>query len=198
MRITILGSSPLAEPLAQLAERAGYEVHAMRATPASPAAADAPDLVLLAGSRAAVEPLLEGIAESISPDIIVVDATTPTHDDRGGDEKQSSGSGSSWILETLPKARVVRAFASIPAEALEAVLKAPAAKPAASFSVPMAGDDRDAKEVVAKLMRDIRVEPFDLGALATSSALNPGGALWGKALSPVEMLEAVGELSGDG
>jgi predicted dinucleotide-binding enzyme len=198
MRITILGSSPLAEPLAQLVERAGHTVHATRGAQLPPAADGAPDLVILAGSRAAVEPLLKSIAESISPDEIVVDATTPTHDDRGGDDKVSSPSGSGWISDTLPRARIVRAFASVPAEALEAVLNAPAAKPAASFSVPMAGDDRHAKAVVGSLMREIRLEPFDLGALATSDALNPGGALWGKALSPVEMLEAVGQLSGDG
>ena len=42
------------------------------------------------------------------------------------------------------------------------------------------------------------MEPFDLGALASADVIDPGGALWGKALSQVEMLEAVGWLSGDG
>jgi len=34
--------------------------------------------------------------------------------------------------------------------------------------------------------------------LTVSDVLEPGGALWGKALSQVELLEAVGGLSGDG
>jgi predicted dinucleotide-binding enzyme len=47
-------------------------------------------------------------------------------------------------------------------------------------------------------MREMGVEPFDIGALAAAEVLDPGGALWGLALTPIEMLEAVGELSGDG
>ena len=47
-------------------------------------------------------------------------------------------------------------------------------------------------------MRQIGVEPYDLGALASAEVIDPGGPLWGKALSQIEMLEAVGWLSGDG
>jgi predicted dinucleotide-binding enzyme len=68
----------------------------------------------------------------------------------------------------------------------------------ARLAVPLAGDDRDAKAVVARFMRGIGVEPFDLGAFSNGDVLEPGGALWQKALTPVEMLEAVGYLSGDG
>lgn len=198
MRIAILGSGPLAQPLTQLAERAGHTVRWMRAAPAGPVGDERPDLVVLAGSRAAVEPLLSGIAESIPHDAILVDATTPTQDERAGAEAKSSESGSDWITGTMPHARIVRAFASVPADALVALLNMPESEPAARVAVPLAGDNGDAKAVVERFMREIGVDPFDLGALATSYALGPGGALWGKALSPVEMLEAVGRLSGDG
>lgn len=196
MRITILGSGPLAQPLSQLAERAGHTVRWMRAAPAAPVGDQTPDLVVLAGSRAAVEPLLANLAESIPHDVILVDATTPTQDERVG--ARPSQPGSQWIAGTVPHARIVRAFASVPAEALTAVLNAPESEPAARVAVPLAGDNGDAKAVVERFMREIGVDPFDLGALATSYALDPGGPLWGKALSPVEMLEAVGRLSGDG
>jgi predicted dinucleotide-binding enzyme len=93
---------------------------------------------------------------------------------------------------------MVRAFASVPAEALARVLNGPASSQAARLAVPLAGDDRDAKATVGTFMREIGVEPFDLGALGSADVLAPGGALWGKALNPVEMLEAVGLLSGDG
>jgi predicted dinucleotide-binding enzyme len=68
----------------------------------------------------------------------------------------------------------------------------------AGHTVPLAGDDSEANSLVAQFMREIGVEPFDLGALGSADVLEPGGALWRKALSQVEMLEAVGWLSGDG
>src|SRR5262245_48292697 len=139
MRITILGSGPIAEPLKQLSERAGHSVRWVRETSATPAADEVPDLVILAGSRAAVAPALASLAESLPHDAILVDATTPTQDERAG--AKPSESGPQWIAGTVPHARIVRAFASVPAEALVAVLNAPASEPAARLAVPLAGDN---------------------------------------------------------
>jgi predicted dinucleotide-binding enzyme len=200
MHITVLGRGPLAEPLATLAEHAGHSVRWVREAP-EPAAAgtvDAPDLVILAGSSTAVQTLLESIAPSIPAGVVAVDATIPTQDDRRGGEAEEQRPGAEWISAFLPGARIVRAFASVPAEALATVLNGTMSKQAARLAVPLAGDDRDAKAIVARFMREIGVDPFDLGALASADVLAPGGALWGKALSEVEMLEAVGLLSGDG
>ena len=197
MRITILGSGPLAEPLAQLAQRAGHNVLRVDQD-ANASDADAAELVILAGSTAAVETILKRIAATMSQDAIVVDASIPTHDERRGDQAETAGTKAGWIAAMLPKARIVRAFASVPAEALRAVLARSAPDQPERLAVPIAGDDRKAKEAVEKFMREIGVEPFDLGALTNSDALNPGGALWGKALNQIEMLEAVGWLSGDG
>ena len=195
MRITILGSGPLAEPLAQLAQRAGHNVRRVEQD-ANPSDADA-ELVVLAGSSTAVESILRRIAPALSQDVIVVDASIPTQDERRGGA-EAAGTEAGGIAAILPKARIVRAFASVPAEALRAVLARSAPDQTERLAVPIAGDDRKAKEAVEKFMREIGVEPFDLGALTNSDALNPGGALWGKALNQVEMLEAVGWLSGDG
>lgn len=198
MRISILGRGPLAAPLARLAERAGHTVRWAAADAAPSRADDAADLAILAGSRAAVESMLARIPLSISQDIVVVDATIPTENDSHGDGAEATGSDADWIKTALPLARIVRAFASVPAEALAAVLDRPTSGQPASLAVPLAGDDRQAKALVGTFMREIGVEPFDLGALGSADVLDPGGALWGKALSPVEMLEAVGWLSGDG
>jgi 8-hydroxy-5-deazaflavin:NADPH oxidoreductase len=198
MHIAVLGSSPLAEPLVQLAERADETVSWMQAVGAPLPADRAADLVILAGSPAAVEPLLASIAESVARDVVIVDATTPTQEKRDDDGAARPESRSGWIARALPRVPVVRAFASVPAEALATLLDAPASQQAGRLAVPLAGDDRNAKAVVESFMRDIGVDPFDLGASGTADALDPGGALWGKALSSVEMLEAVGRLSGDG
>jgi predicted dinucleotide-binding enzyme len=196
MRITILGRGPLADPLAELAERVGNTVRRVQDAAAKSGADDAPDLVILAGSSTAIEPLLASVASSIPEGTALIDATIPTQQEGRGEEEQAL-SGTEWIAATVPHARIVRAFASIPAEALGAVLRPTSDQPA-RLAVPLAGDDRDAKAVVETFMRAIGVDPFDLGALRSAEVINPRGALWGKALSQVEMLEAVGWLSGDG
>lgn len=198
MNITILGRGPLAEPLAALAQRAGHTVRRVQEVATAGDAGDAPDVIILAGSSTAVGTILTSIASSISQDVIIVDASIPTHHEDGESSAEPVGSGAAWIAATLPRARVVRAFASVPAEALVAVLDRSTPDQTASLAVPVAGDDHEAKTVVGKFMREIGVEPFDLGALTNAAILDPGGALWGKALSQVEMLETVGWLSGDG
>jgi predicted dinucleotide-binding enzyme len=197
MRIIILGRGPSAEPLARLAERAGYTVRWLSDGTAS-SGKEAADVCILAGSRADVEALFLIIALPTTRDTVVVDATIPTADDRARDETDTAPAATDWIASKLPHADIVRAFTSVPAEALTRVLNGPPVDESARLAVPLAGDDRDAKAVVARFMRGIGVEPFDLGAFSSGDVLEPGGALWQKALTPVEMLEAVGWLSGDG
>jgi predicted dinucleotide-binding enzyme len=198
MHITILGRGPLAEPLAELARRAGHTVRRVQDGATAADAGDAPDVIILAGSSTATGTILTSVAPSVSRDVIIVDASIPTQRDDDGSSAEPAGSGRAWIAATLPRARVVRAFASVPAEALVAVLDRSSPDQTANLAVPIAGDDREAKKVVGKFMREIGIEPFDLGALTNAAILDPGGALWGKALSQVEMLETVGWLSGDG
>lgn len=194
MLVTILGQGPLAEPLAQLAERAGHTMRWVQEAPAPWHEVDTPDLVILAGSSTAVQTLLKRVAPSIADYVVVVDATIPTVDDRDGSEADVRGTV--WIPALIKGARIVRAFASVPADAVATVLHDRTTPP--RLAVPLAGDDQNAKALVIKFMRDIGVDPFDLGALANEDVIAPGGALWGRALNPIEMLEAVGLLSGDG
>ncbi|HEX7981680.1 MAG TPA: hypothetical protein VF461_23935 [Gemmatimonadaceae bacterium] len=197
MNISILGRGPLAEPLALLAERAGHSVR--RLTTAEPAqASDMGRLAILADTREALAPMLAQIAPAGARDIVFVDATTPSQDDRGRSADQRGGSDDASFDAALPGSRVVRAFASVPADALRAVVDAPPSQPGERLGVPLAGDDAQARGVVGEFMRSIGVEPVDLGGLGNAQIIEPGGALWGKALSQVEMLEAVGWLSGDG
>jgi 8-hydroxy-5-deazaflavin:NADPH oxidoreductase len=197
MRIVILGGGPSAEPLARLAERAGYTVRWLNDV-RSPSGKEAADVCILAGSRAQIETLLVIAALPSMRDTVVVDATIPTVDDRAVEETDTAQAGTDWITTKLSHAHIVRAFNSVPAEALTRVLNDPSADGSERLAVPLAGDDRGAKAVVAQFMRGIGVEPFDLGGLSSGDVLEPGGALWQKALTSVEMLEAVGWLSGDG
>jgi len=197
MRIEIFGSGPLAEPIARLAERAGHTVRRHEETPVPPYTDELLDLVILAGSRRGIAADLANVSSETLQDLIVVDAITPTENDVAG-SAGTTQSDAAWIAEMLPNPRIVRAFASVPAQALADLVEHPSSDSETKLAVPLAGDDREAKVLVESFMRDIGVEPFDLGASSTAQALDPGGALWGKALTPVEMVEAVGWLSGDG
>jgi predicted dinucleotide-binding enzyme len=201
MRIRIFGRGPLAQPIAGLAERAGHVVRWYEETPLPPYNDELLDLVILAGSRSAIEADLANVSSESLQSLIVVDAITPSQnevDDSSRETVVSIGADSAWIETMLPEPRIVRAFASVPAQAFADLLDRTSPEDSTRLAVPLAGDDREAKALVGTFMREIGVEPFDLGALRSGEVLDPGGPLWGKALSQVELLEAVGWLAGDG
>jgi len=200
MLIRVLGRGPLGQSIVRLAERAGHIVRWCDETPEPPYNDELLDLVILAGSRNGVEADLDNVSSESLQKLIVVDAITPTQNELDASSSEtvaSIGAESVWIAAMLPGARIVRAFASVPVQAFTELLNDTSAA-ASRLAVPLASDDRDAKTLVGAFMRQIGVEPFDLGPLGSAEAIDPGGPLWGKALSPIEMLEAVGLLAGDG
>ena len=89
-------------------------------------------------------------------------------------EFMQSNSTSEELQKRLPKARVVKAFSTMPSTVLDANEWANnPVKPA----VFVAGDDEQAKEVVKQLARDAGFEPFDAGALANSRSIEQMGVL---------------------
>ncbi len=187
MHIAILGHGSLADCLARAAERAGHAV--VRAEPNAKGEGKVTASMLVVADAPEVDvsdPTLRG---ALADGAVVVDAVSPSVLPRLMKDA------------TAPEAKrcVVRAFASVPADRLErAIERGRSDGGAASLAVPLVGDNHNAKVVVEKFIRDIGLEPFDVGALGTVNVIEPGGALWGKAYTPTEMLEAVGDLSGDG
>src|SRR5262249_15958191 len=108
MRIAVLGSGPLAEPLVKLAEQAGDTVSWIRADGAPLPADHVADLVMLGGPRAAVEPLLVDMAQSVARNGVIVDATTPTEEKRDDHRAAELESRSGWISKALPRVPIVR------------------------------------------------------------------------------------------
>ncbi|HEY2854556.1 MAG TPA: hypothetical protein VGJ18_16990 [Gemmatimonadaceae bacterium] len=201
MLIRVFGRGALAEPIARLAERAGHIVRCPEQIAAPPDNDELLDLVILAGSRFGVEADLANASSESLQSLIVVDAIAPTESEPVGSSSETTRSlreETQWICEMLLSPRIVRAFASVPAQAFVDLLERPFSEEAIRLAVPIAGDDRDAKALVGSFLREIGVEPFDLGALSSAEVLEPGGPLWGKALNQLEMLEAVGTLAGDG
>jgi len=201
MLIRIFGRGPLAEPIARLAERAGHIVRCPEQVAAPPDNDELLDLVILAGSKIAVGADLANASSESLQHLIVVDAITPTENEAEGSSSETTRSlreEVEWIGAMLLSPRIVRAFASVPTQAFVDLLERPLSAEAIRLAVPIASDDGDAKALVGSFLREIGVEPFDLGALSSAEVLEPGGPLWGKALNQLEMLEAVGTLSGDG
>ena len=196
MHLTMIGDGGLITPLAKLATRAGHTVLRVDEVATDVASCSQSDLMIVAGNRSALVDLVARVASMTSGEIVVVDATVTTESNQGDGEEESV-SESEWSSH-LPSTRIVRAFASVPVEAFALIVDREPPTAGDGLAVPLAGDDAAAKEMVAEFMRQIGVEPFDLGPLAVSYVMEPGGPLWGRAVDSLDMRECIGWLSGDG
>lgn len=86
----------------------------------------------------------------------------------------------------FPLARLVKAFNTVPAPALDALLKEEQGR----FAVPLSGDDGAARATVGELIRDIGLDPLELGGLDRAGLQEFGAALWGETL-PLESARAM-------
>lgn len=92
---------------------------------------------------------------------LVIDPTNPRRIDADGFRDYAfDGSNAERIAEWLPGADVVKAFSTLGAATmLEPSLAG------GPVSIPLAGDDADAKRTVAALARELGFEPVDVGPL---------------------------------
>lgn len=196
MRVTMIGDGGLTGPLTALAVRAGHAVSSIDDFVKNTTSNGLSDILIVTGDPATVSSLMSRVSSSVGVDTVVVDATTRLTIDQYEDP-DAVASDSAWMAE-LPNARLVRAFASVPTDAFGLLTVQSEPGEATELAIPMAGDDAAAKDVVAAFMRQIGVEPFDLGPLTVSYIMEPGGPLWGIAVDEIDMRECVGWLSGDG
>jgi predicted dinucleotide-binding enzyme len=194
MRIGILGSGLMGGKLGTIFARAGHEVvfsyshdrkkldklardaggNAKAGTPAE-AAKDA-DALLLAVHWSRVEDVLKK-AGDLSGKIIVTCSLPMNADDTALAIGRTS-SGAEELAKMLPKARIVSAFNTLPSEVFFSVFESRegGAKP----NVVYYGDDDGAKEVAARLIRDVGFEPIDTGPLRIARYAEPFALLMGQ------------------
>jgi predicted dinucleotide-binding enzyme len=144
--------------------RAGRAVRATGALGASPpadAAADAA-VVILAVPWHAMEETVAALGDLDGT--VVVDVSVPHGPEREALGRRSSGE---VVQKRLPRARVVKGWNHVFAPHLTA----PAVDGVAP-SVLLAGDDADAKRVVAGLAREMGFHPVDVGRLRESYHLD--------------------------
>jgi 8-hydroxy-5-deazaflavin:NADPH oxidoreductase len=185
MKIGIIGSGRMGAPLGAVWRRARHEVMFSDADPAkSQAAADAAgggattgippeaaafgDAILFAPPWPRYEEALRMCGRLDGK--ILIDVINPLKPDFSGLEIGFDTSVAEQIAHRAPGARVVKAFNAIPSPLLD-----PANRPFGGQqpSVFICGDDPDAREAVAGLVRDCAFDPVDCGGIIAARYLEP-------------------------
>jgi predicted dinucleotide-binding enzyme len=187
MRIGILGSGLMGGKLGTLFARAGHEVvfsysrgrgkleslareagkSAHAGTPRE--AAQNADVVLLAVHWNRMDDVLRQ-AGDLSGKVLVT-CSLPMNDDDTGLVVAHTSSGAEELATKAPGARVVSAFGTVPSEVLFAVFEARDGD--TRPSLVYCGDDEDAKDAAARLIRDVGFEPVDAGPLEVARYSEP-------------------------
>ena len=163
MKIGIIGNGNVGGNLAQLFTRAGHEVVAAGRAGGiefSDAAAHG-DVVILAIPFVAVADTLPGLQHALAGKI-VVDATNPLGEDWSPLALPGGESAAETIQRALPNSRVVKAFNTIFADAMQGRERTADSQPTTAF---LCGDDSAARDAVASLASDLDWDPVDAGPL---------------------------------
>ena len=187
MRVGILGSGLMGGKLGTLFARAGHEVvfsyarsarklerlarqapgRARAGTPAE--AARNADAVLLAVHWSRVDQVLKQAGDLSRK--VIVSCSLPMNKSDTALLIGRSSSGAEELAKRARTARVVAAFGTVPSEVLLSVFEA--RRKSRRPSLVYCGDDRDAKELAATLIRDVGFDPVDVGPLRIARYTEP-------------------------
>ncbi len=187
MRIGILGSGLMGGKLGTIWVRAGHDVvfsyareqeklerlardsgGVARAAPPAEATRDA-DAVLLAVHWSRVDDVLRQ-AGDLSGKVIVT-CSMPMNADDTELVVAHTSSGAEELAKKVPGAHVVSAFGTVPSEVFFSVFETARTGPRPSLLY--CGDNAEAKNVAARLIRDVGFEPLDAGPLRMSRFTEP-------------------------
>ena len=207
MRIGIIGTGSMGEILARRLAKLGHHVSIANsrgpaslaalaaeigATPVSVAAAAGEgDIVILAVPTKAVPQLPRG-STVIAPGSIVIDIGNYHPELRDGRiEAIDRGMlDSEWVAQQLGHP-VIKAFNNIFAASLRE--KGAPSGTNGRIALPVAGDDRDAKSTVLRLIDDLGFDPVDAGALDESWRQQPGTPAYCRDLDVAALRRALAE-----
>ena len=187
MRIGILGSGLMGGKLGTLFARAGHHVvfsysrsrsklealaseagaRARAGTPRE--AAEDADVLLLAVHWKRVGDVLAKAGDLTGK--VLISCSLPMSDDDTALVVAHTSSGAEELAKKVGGASVVAAFGTVPSEVLFAVYEKRRRK--RRPSLVYCGDDEQAKETAAKLIRDVGFDPLDVGPLATARYTEP-------------------------
>ena len=188
MRIGILGSGLMGSKLGTIFARAGHDVvfsystserklkrfaresggHARSGTPRE-AALDA-DALLLAVHWRRVADVLKQAGDLTGK--VIISCSLPMNARDTALAVAHTSSGAEALARKVRKAKVVSAFSTVPSEVLFDVFDAKR-RTRRRPSLMYCGDDQDAKELAATLIRDVGFDPVDAGPLRIARYLEP-------------------------
>ncbi len=202
MRIGIIGAGMIGSTLARLWVNAGHEVRLAsrhpeglkalvtglgpRASSGTPADAAAfGDVILLTVPLKAVPDLARDLAPLLAGKIVL--DTGNAYERRDGDaarqaSRHAQGSAG-WAAAMFPGARWVKAFNTVHYQTLERE----AHREPDRVGIPLAGDDRNALETAASLVRDAGFDPVVVGSLARGREFEPDTPPYNTGLSGPEL-----------
>lgn len=193
MRVGILGSGLMGGKLGTLFARAGHDVvfsyarsdqklkrlareaHANARTGTPGEAAREADALLLAVHWSRVGDVLKQ-AGDVSGKVIVT-CSLPMNADDTDLVIAHTSSGAEALAQSVPEARVVSAFTTVPSEVLFGVFEA--RRKVRRPSLVYCGDDGSGKGIAAQLIRDVGFDPVDAGPLRIARYTEPFALLIG-------------------
>jgi predicted dinucleotide-binding enzyme len=205
MKIGIIGAGRIGGTLAALWVKAGHEVlvssrhpeqlQEMARSLGPKARAGTPreaavfgDVVLISVPYGALPQVGKDLQNELKGKV-VLDTGNP-YPERDGDmaiEARKKGTGVA-SAEFLPGVRLVRAFNAINYRDL----RSQAHRTGELVGIPIAGDDRQALDVAARLVRDAGFEPVVVGPLAKAKMFDVGTPVYTKLLTARELKAALG------
>ena len=188
MRIGILGSGLMGSKLGTIFARAGHDVvfsyshserklkrlareargHARAGTPRE--ATLGADAVLLAVHWSRVDDVLKQAGDLSGK--VIISCSLPMNANDTALAVAHTSSGAEALAKKVRKANVVSAFSTVPSEVLFDVFAAKR-RTRRRPSLMYCGDDQNAKEVAATLIRDVGFDPVDSGPLRIARYLEP-------------------------
>ena len=207
MKIGIIGAGQIGGTLARRLTAVGHEVSiANSRRPETLAAlssetgakAVTPEQAARAGEVVIVTipmknvPQLGGIFAGVSTDVVVVDTGNYYPQQRDGriDEIEDGTTESRWVANQLGRP-VVKAFNNIYAKHL--LERGKRKGTPGRIALPVAGDEKRAKEVVIRLLDDIGFDSVDAGTLDESWRQQPGTPVYGTDLDADGVRKALKE-----
>jgi predicted dinucleotide-binding enzyme len=188
MRIGIIGAGMIGSTLAKLWVDAGHEVRlasrhpgdlqalvhrlGKRASAGTPLeAATFGEVVMLTVPLHAVRDLARDLASSLAGKIVLDTANAyERRDGASAHQAAAHPQGSAgWAAAMFPGSRWVKAFNTVYFK----TLATEAHRQNDQIGIPLAGDDREAVDVAAKLVRDAGFDPVVVGPLARGKEFEP-------------------------
>jgi 8-hydroxy-5-deazaflavin:NADPH oxidoreductase len=188
MRIGVIGAGMIGATVAKLWADAGHDIKiasrhpeqleplvaklGARASAGTPLeAAKFGDVVMLTVPLAAVPGLARELAPALAGKVVL--DTGNAYEQRDGDAARQATAhpkgSAGWAAGVFPGARWVKAFNSVYFK----VLESKAHQVGDRVGIPLAGDERDAVEIAAGLVRDAGFDPVVVGELARGKDFEP-------------------------